>query len=201
MESIGQRFKAAREKKRISLSQAALKTHMKVQNLEAMERDDFSKMPAVTYARGFIRIYAGFLGLDPVPLLHEYSEKHGGGPKRTSLPADVAFVKAAPGDVPLPVPERPIDPSSPRDAGNKNPSALIAGILTYRNIVVASCAIGLILVVVLAAKFWPVSPVESHDSGARVVEVQRPAGHSPLATLRDPPEPYIETGAAQGRTP
>lgn len=201
MESIGQRFKAAREKKRISLSQAALKTHMKVQNLEAMERDDFSKMPAATYARGFIRIYAGFLGLDPVPLLHEYSEKHGGGPKRTSLPADVTFVSAAPGDVPLPVPEKPVDPSVTQDPGNHNPSALTAEIFTSRNITIASCAIGLILIVVLAAKFWPSAPAESHDSGARVVEVPHPAGHSPLATLRDPPEPYIETGGAQARTP
>ena len=31
-----------------------------------MERDDFSRMAAPIYAKGFIRLYAEYLGLDPV---------------------------------------------------------------------------------------------------------------------------------------
>ena len=34
-------------------------------------RGDFSQFAAATYARGFIRIYADCLGVDPAPLLEE----------------------------------------------------------------------------------------------------------------------------------
>lgn len=76
METMGQKFRAAREKKKLNISKAAALTRIKVQHLEMMENDDFSKMPAPTYAKGFIRIYASFLGLDPVPLVEEYVERH-----------------------------------------------------------------------------------------------------------------------------
>lgn len=76
METMGQKFRAAREKKRIPISRAAALTHVKVQHLEMMENDDFTKMPAPTYAKGFIRIYSGFLGLDPAPLIQEYIDVH-----------------------------------------------------------------------------------------------------------------------------
>lgn len=90
MESMGQQFRAARERKRINISRAAALTRIKVQHLEMMENDNFSQMPAPTYARGFIRIYAGFLGLDPAPLLKEYTERHlnpPAPPDRSSRPA------------------------------------------------------------------------------------------------------------------
>jgi len=76
METMGQKFKAAREKKKFTLSRAAALTHIMVQNLEKMEQDDFSKMPAPTYAKGFIRIYSGLLGLDSEPLIQEYIDRH-----------------------------------------------------------------------------------------------------------------------------
>jgi hypothetical protein len=77
---MGQQFRAARERKRINISRAAALTRIKVQHLEMMENDDFSTMPAPTYAKGFIRIYAGFLGLDPAPLVQEYVDRHQNAP-------------------------------------------------------------------------------------------------------------------------
>ena len=76
MDSMGQQFRAAREKKKMNISKAAALTRIKIQHLEMMENDDFSKMPAPTYAKGFIRIYASFLGLDPAPLVQEYIDTH-----------------------------------------------------------------------------------------------------------------------------
>lgn len=76
METLGQKLRAAREKKRVTLSKAAASTRIKIQNLEMMENDDFTRMPAPTYAKGFIRIYANFLGLDPAPLVQEYVDQH-----------------------------------------------------------------------------------------------------------------------------
>lgn len=76
MDSMGQKFRAAREKKKINVSKAAALTRIKMQHIEMMENNDFSKMPAPAYAKGFIRIYASFLGLDPVPLVQEYVDLH-----------------------------------------------------------------------------------------------------------------------------
>src|SRR5437773_1753432 len=94
MESLGATFKNARERKRVSLSQAAAKTRIKVQILEGLERNDFSQIPAPTYARGFIKMYAEFLGLDPASLVKMYTEMqaqapHGKGEKPATAPAPV----------------------------------------------------------------------------------------------------------------
>jgi len=72
MSSLGKIFQQTRESKNILLTDAALGTHIKIQYLTAIEADDFSHMPAPIYARGFIRLYAEFLGLDPAPLLQSY---------------------------------------------------------------------------------------------------------------------------------
>lgn len=83
MAIIGQSLRLAREKKGIDLSRAAAQTHILLKHLEMMERDDFSRMPAPMYAKGFIRIYAEFLGIDPAPLIQEYIEVHlGESPER-----------------------------------------------------------------------------------------------------------------------
>lgn len=76
MATIGQAFREARERAGVTASKAAAATRLKVQHIEAMERDDFSVMAAPAYAKGFIRIYAEYLGLDPKPLLQEYQDLH-----------------------------------------------------------------------------------------------------------------------------
>ncbi|NCC52574.1 MAG: hypothetical protein EOM20_15335 [Spartobacteria bacterium] len=85
--SIGQQLKAAREAKDLTTSQVALKTRIKVQHIENMERDDFSHIAAAAYARGFIKLYADFLGLDYRPLVDEYTENHAPA-QNISLDAD-----------------------------------------------------------------------------------------------------------------
>lgn len=73
MDTIGQQLKAAREHKGVTASQAAATTHMKVQQIEALERDDYSRLTVPTYAKGFLRLYAEYLGLDAAPLLRDYN--------------------------------------------------------------------------------------------------------------------------------
>lgn len=79
MESIGTQLRAAREAKGISLSAAAAETRIKIQRLEAMERSDFSTMPAPAYARGFLKMYGEYLGLAVEPLVQAYNDLSGGG--------------------------------------------------------------------------------------------------------------------------
>ncbi len=76
MAIIGKTFRTAREHHGWSLSEAAARTRIKVQHLEAMERDDFSGMAAAAYAKGFIRIYAETLGVDTAPLVEAFQRDH-----------------------------------------------------------------------------------------------------------------------------
>ncbi|NPA90217.1 MAG: helix-turn-helix domain-containing protein [Chloroflexi bacterium] len=66
---IGQQLQAARERQDISLEQAEADTRIRLKYLAAMEAGDFDALPNRVVARGFLRSYARYLGLDPQPLL------------------------------------------------------------------------------------------------------------------------------------
>ncbi|MFA5688308.1 MAG: helix-turn-helix domain-containing protein [Kiritimatiellales bacterium] len=107
MASIGETFKAARIAKGVSESEAGAATKILTKMIVSIEADDFSGIAAPMYARGFIRIYAKYLEIDPDPLLAEYNEKFihetGGAPepyddeekKYSSLPFDPRIVAGA----------------------------------------------------------------------------------------------------------
>jgi len=63
-ETIGQRLKHARVYRHLTLEKAASVTRIRLQYLQALEADDFSAMPSPVQARGFLRNYADYLGLD-----------------------------------------------------------------------------------------------------------------------------------------
>ena len=68
-ESIGATLRAARGKRRLTLEQVSEATRIRVQYLQALENDDLSAMTSAAQARGFMRLYAEFLGLDPAALM------------------------------------------------------------------------------------------------------------------------------------
>lgn len=72
MESIGQILKAARERRQISIADLVAATKMTSAFVKAIEADDFPALVAPVYARGFIKLYAGCVGLDPMPLLKQF---------------------------------------------------------------------------------------------------------------------------------
>lgn len=76
MATLGQKLKAAREAKGVSEHDAGTATKILTKMIVAMEADDFSVMAAPTYAKGFIRLYAGYLGLNPDPLIEEYITRY-----------------------------------------------------------------------------------------------------------------------------
>jgi len=71
--SLGETLRAARQKRRLSTSQVAEATRLKTTLIEDLERNDFSRVPAPIYGRGFLKLYAEAVGLDPHPLVAEYS--------------------------------------------------------------------------------------------------------------------------------
>jgi cytoskeleton protein RodZ len=75
--SIGQRLREARQARSLSLEEAAQTTRIRVRYLAAMEEGDYESLPSAAQARGFLRAYAGYLGLDPQPLLEDLSLESG----------------------------------------------------------------------------------------------------------------------------
>lgn len=76
--ALGQILRDAREAKGLSLSDVAQNTHLLVQVVEALEREDFKRIAAAIYGRGFVRLYADFLGLDPAPLVRDFMSIYDG---------------------------------------------------------------------------------------------------------------------------
>jgi len=83
--ALGTILLEARTKLNLTASEVAAATRMKVQLIEAIENEDFSAMAAPIYAKGFIRLYADYVGIDPRPLVQEYIERHVSAPKTPSL--------------------------------------------------------------------------------------------------------------------
>ncbi|GEM_PF-1098899 len=73
-ESPGKRLREAREALGKTTSELAVKTRIKVQQLEGLEADEYDSIPAPMYVRGFLKLYAQELGLDPAPILEAYKQ-------------------------------------------------------------------------------------------------------------------------------
>ena len=72
MEELGARLRTVREERGISLPEAEQATRIRRAFLEAIEEGRLDDLPGEVYARGFIRNYARYLGLDPDTLLQEH---------------------------------------------------------------------------------------------------------------------------------
>lgn len=62
----------ARMARGISLEQATRDIHISKHYLQALEVGDYSDLPGDAYVTGFIRSYAGYLEIDPEPLIERY---------------------------------------------------------------------------------------------------------------------------------
>jgi cytoskeletal protein RodZ len=100
METIGQQLRGAREHKKISLETAAQGTKIKGEYLAALEADQFDRIEAPVYVKGFLRIYGQYLGLDPKPLVNQFVNMK-------------SAESAALAEPPKPITHRPIGKTSP----------------------------------------------------------------------------------------
>lgn len=67
--AIGQKFREERLARDLTLEEVARGTHIRLHYLQAIEEGRFERLPSAVQARGFVRVYAGYLNLDPAPLL------------------------------------------------------------------------------------------------------------------------------------
>jgi cytoskeletal protein RodZ len=69
---FGARIRQAREQRGISLRQMAETTKISVSVLEALERNDISRLPGGIFSRGFVRSYAVEIGIDPEQTVRDF---------------------------------------------------------------------------------------------------------------------------------
>ena len=75
--SFGERLKREREMREVSLKEVTSATRIGPRFLEALENEEWEKLPGGIFNRGFVRSIARFLGLDEENLLAEYDLARG----------------------------------------------------------------------------------------------------------------------------
>jgi len=83
---LGETLRKARLDKNITFEDAERVTRIPRRYLEALELENFGILPAPVYARGFLRSYASYLGLEPKDLLPFFPVGHVEDPVLESLP-------------------------------------------------------------------------------------------------------------------
>src|SRR5215468_8994778 len=72
---FGSRMRQTREQRGVSLRQIAQTTKLSVSALEALERNDVSRLPGGIFSRAFVRSYAAEVGLDPESTIQEFMDQ------------------------------------------------------------------------------------------------------------------------------
>lgn len=104
---IGPTLRKARNRRKVELSEVEAAIKIRVRYLQAIENEEWDALPGDAYARGFIRTYAYYLGLDGERLADDY--------RRTIAPA---------GDERAPKRVEPV-PTAVRDEGTRFSSRLL----------------------------------------------------------------------------
>jgi hypothetical protein len=75
MFEIGGSLRTARDHRQLQLAEVEHATHIRAKYLEALEEERFDVLPGTAYAKGFLRTYADFLGLEGPRFVDEFNER------------------------------------------------------------------------------------------------------------------------------
>src|SRR5437879_680327 len=73
-ESIGEKLRLARETRGVALRDISEQTRISMRYLEAIESNDYRRLPGGIFNRSFIRAYAKFIGYDETQAIEEYAQ-------------------------------------------------------------------------------------------------------------------------------
>ena len=76
--TVGERLRAAREQKKISLEEIAAQTRIPQRHLASIENAEWDSLPAPTYTIGFAKSYASAVDLDRTDIGNQLREEMGG---------------------------------------------------------------------------------------------------------------------------
>lgn len=105
MIEFGKTLKDAREAAGLTVAQIAQSTHMMSAMIEDLERENFTRIVAPIYGRGFVKLYCEAVGLDPKPMIAEFMDIYTG--KRDPAIHERRVAPIAP----EPPPQPPIEPA------------------------------------------------------------------------------------------
>lgn len=182
-DSIGRRFQSARETKGLSHADISAATHMMEKHIRAIESDDFSALGAAVYARGFIKLYADFLGLDTSAVLNDFGKKVR---KKNDAPALLppqprSELKAEITEAVQQRVEQVV--SAARTIPSRIPGKIIKKILL-------NAVFALVLVLLITACIFGIKSCAASLKDNQPAQ-HRNAHHSNVV-IEDPPEPYLD---------
>ena len=199
MDTLGARLKAARLKKKATPSEAAAATRIKIQHIEAMEQNAFDRIPAPTYVKGFLKLYAEYLGLPPAPIVKEYVDQHMPRERPSLLPDENG--PRRPNQKPL-ITDMESKVQDPEPDGGEKRSFDVAGAIgsffrpirhALLKVPVKKVAIGVLAVVVVAGLATSLTRCASGIVEQVKSVESRPAKREVVAggIAKEPSEPYL----------
>ena len=81
MASVGGQLQQARQRAGLSIQEVSARTKIAVWILEAIEREDFSRLPGGIFRRGFLSAYAREVHVDPAVILADYAAAYAPPPE------------------------------------------------------------------------------------------------------------------------
>lgn len=171
MIEFGKTLRTARESKGLTTGQIAERTHMMVQMVEGLENENFSKIVAPIYGRGFVKLYCEAVGLEPKPLVEAFMELYTGRhmtsgeqppalePVKTdsSRPARPSAAEPPPRmqgvmDFDAPIPASEQTRSSRYAAAMPDDDGFSMPLLNWRMIALAATAVAIVVLTILGVR-------------------------------------------------
>ncbi len=87
LETVGQDLRAARLRRGDDLATVSKSLKIRKDHLEALEEDRLDALPGRTYAVGFVRSYADYLGLERVEFVERFKSEIAGREEESETPA------------------------------------------------------------------------------------------------------------------
>jgi cytoskeleton protein RodZ len=72
----GSQLRKARERQGLEQAKMAAQLHLSQSMIQALEWDDYEKLPAAVFVQGYLRNYARLLGVEENAIIHAYQELH-----------------------------------------------------------------------------------------------------------------------------
>ena len=173
MFEIGTTLRQARERQGLSIATAEEATKIRSAYLLALEQERFEGLPGPTYARGFLRSYGEYLGLDAQLLVDEYSSRFASPP--WELDDELMF------------PRR-------RSARRSRRPSRASGI-----VVIALAGIVAVAVLIIIASTYPparTTPLPGGAVGTSVITITEAAVNPVATAVTGATEPIVTTAAA-----
>lgn len=86
MKTVGNILRESRLSKHLTLDQVEAHTKIRKKFLESIERDDYTSLPSVSYAKGFVKNYSEYLGLSSSTVLAFFRRQTHEAPRSSLLP-------------------------------------------------------------------------------------------------------------------